>query len=211
MKILDPNSGLRQISTGKLYIHRRLILELIRTRKISVNELGYLLVALISTDWNEGDYRYGYIRHEIQSLARLWNIPYSTLNGNLKRLTNKGILIKNQGALFVNDFDFFQKAHAYKDIKLTDENLKQLFDNSLPNNDISESNHENSCSNSNKTPKVLNVPIKVVINSNNNTEANTRTLSDYQKIYKEGGYTTFLPEDMMWLDRHYDAEGKYIP
>jgi len=215
MKNLNPNSGLRQVCTGKIYIPRRVILEHVRNKTLTVNDLGYFIIALISADWNEGDYRYGLVRHDIRKLAKVWNIPESTLGGNLQKLINKGVLTKKLDTFQVNDFKYFEKAHAYKNESLSDEDLKEIFGNSLLENgfpllnpEIPLLNPEIPLHDLSKVPKVLNVSLKVVINKVNKPELTIRTTADYTKIYDEGGYTTLLPEDMRWLDEHITADGR---
>lgn len=40
---------------------------------------------------------------------------------------------------------------------------------------------------------------------------NQRSFTDYQEIYDEVADKRFLPEDMKWLDDHFDAQGRYLP
>jgi len=208
MKNLNPNSGLRQVCTGKIYIPRRVILEHVRNKTLTVNDLGYFIIALISADWNEGDYRYGLVRHDIRKLAKIWNIPERTLGENFKKLVKKGVLTKKLDTFQVKDFEYFEKAHAYKNESLSDEDLKEIFGNSLLENGFPLLKNVIPRSDLSKVPKVLNVSLKVVINKVNKPELTIRTTADYTKIYDEGGYTTLLPEDMRWLDEHITADGR---
>ena len=110
MKILDPISGLRQITSGKFFFPRRIALNGIRSKDISVTELGYFLIALTSTDWDKGKYRFGIIRHEPKRLAEIWSIPYPTLLQNFNSLVKEGLLSKQGGSFQITDFSEFQKA-----------------------------------------------------------------------------------------------------
>jgi len=208
MKNLNPNSGLRQVCTGKIYIPRRIILEHIRNKTLTVNDLGYFLIAIISADWNEGEYRYGIIRHDNKNLAKIWNISSSTLGDGFKRLMTKGVLNKHLDAYLVNNFEYFEKARVYNNASLSDEDLKRIFGNSLLATEIPDSNNENPDSNLSKTSQTLNVSNKVVINSGTEDRVLNRTLDDYKAIYLEGSYTSLSTEDMGWLDDHVDANGK---
>ena len=211
MRNLDPNSGLRQISTGKLYIPRRIVLELIKNKTLTVNDLGYLLIALISADWNEGEYRYGFIRQETKKLAKMWGMSDNTLGDGFKRLLTKGVLSKKLKTYLVNNFEYYEKAHAYKNASLSDEDLKEIFGNSLLETEIKNNNNEIPDSNLSKTSKLLNVSHKIVINKDIEDKAiSYKTLDDYQAIYLEGGYTSLLPEDMGWLDKHITADGRTL-
>jgi hypothetical protein len=215
MKNLNPNSGLKQIAVGKLYLPRRIILENIRNKTLTPNELGYFIIALISADWNEGEYRYGLIRHEIKNLAKIWNIPESTFGGNFKKLINNGVLTKNLNTFQVNDFEYFQKAHAYKNESLSDEDLKEIFGNSLLETEIPKIKTEIPNHNLSKTHKALKIASKVdnkvfhnaLVNKDTRDKVvSNRTIDDYQRIYLEGGYkegcSPLLPEDMKWIDEH---------
>lgn len=44
-----------------------------------------------------------------------------------------------------------------------------------------------------------------------NSMRSKRSLADYEQIYQEGNYQGLVPEDMKWLDDHYDAHGRYVP
>ena len=176
-----------------------------------MNDLGYFLIALVSADWNEGEYRYGFIRHETKKLAKIWGISKNTLSDGLKRLSDKGALNKVLNTYVINNFEYFQKAHAYKSPKLSDENLREIYGNSLLENGISVSKTRISDSDLSKTTKLLNVSHKVGINRVDSVEVNTKTIADYKKIYDEGGYTSLLPEDMKWLDEHITADGRTLP
>jgi len=210
MKNLNPNSGLRQISTGKLYLPRKIILEHIRNKTLTTQELGYFTIAVVSSDWNEGEYRYGFIRHEIKKLAKIWNIPESTLGENFKKLVKKGVLTKKLDAFQVKDFEYFEKAHAYKNESLSDEDLKEIFGISLLENGFPLLKTEIPLHDLSKVPKVLNVSHKVVINKVARPENTIRTTADYTKIYEDGGYSSLLPEDMKWLDEHITSDGRTI-
>jgi len=205
MKNLNPKSGLKQISSGKLYLPRRFVLELIKNKRITVNQLGYYILAHISTDWTDEEYRYGFIRHETKQLSKIFNISYSTLNDNLNKLVEAGLITKRQDVLSINDFIHFQKAggkYSNKNVT-TDEELELIFKDLLQES-------ENSDSNQIESTKSLKIPHKVehkVVSKG----VYERTNADYQRIYVEGNYSGFLPDDMRWLDDHYDANGRFIP
>ncbi|NCN82761.1 MAG: hypothetical protein GW947_02225 [Candidatus Pacebacteria bacterium] len=209
MKNIDPKSGLKQIVTGKLYLPRRAILELIRSRRITPTQLGYFVIALISADWNQGEYRYGLIRHDIRRLAAIWNVPYSTLSDNFKKLQISGQLTTKNKLLSIvdfNDFQTFRGQYANKNC-ISDEVRDQIFGKSFLQSEISDSN-------SITEPKSLKIPFKVEFNKTPPGPLPSRlerTIEDYQRIYAEGPYTTFGTDEMMYLDQHMDAEGKYIP
>jgi len=207
MKNLNPNSGLRQICTGKLYLPRRLILELIRSKQLKPKELGYLIMAIISADWTGGEYRYGLIRHETKKLSTIWNFPYTTLQENLNKLFIKNLLSKKKGVYAVQDFDNFQTAGGQYSNKnsVSDEILEQIFGTSLLESEISDSDQT-------KVAKSLKIPYKIEFNTTSNLIVNQpiKTMADYQKIYEEGSYTLLLPDDMKWLDEHITADGRTI-
>ena len=129
MKNHNPSSGLKQISRGYLYIPRDIILDLIRNRGLKLHELGFFLICLVSTDWDNSQYRFGLIRHEIKRLALIWKMPISTISNKIAKLLRIGLLSKNLDRLEVIDFAQFTHHHAQQDAKrnITDEEIQQSF------------------------------------------------------------------------------------
>ena len=64
MKNLNPYAGLNQIRRGYLCITRQMPLDNLRNGVLSVNELGYFLIFLISADWDRNQDRKGFIRYD---------------------------------------------------------------------------------------------------------------------------------------------------
>lgn len=129
MKNHNPSSGLKQISRGYLYIPRDIILDLIRHRGLKLHELGFFLICLVSTDWDNNQYRFGLIRHEIKRLALIWKMPISTVSNKIASLIRKDLLSKDQDRLEVLDFSRFTHHQAQQDAKrnITDEEIQQSF------------------------------------------------------------------------------------
>jgi len=215
MKILDPISGLRQITSGKFFFPRRIALNGIRSKDISVTELGYFLIALTSTDWDKGKYRFGIIRHEPKRLAEIWSIPYPTLLQNFNSLVKKGLLSKQGGSFQITDFSEFQKATGKysNNNTTTDEELVNIFGKSFLESEKSDNDSEISYSYQSTTSVRYRVSNKV--EDNEEVEATGKSLlradADYQRIYLEGNYQYLVPEDMRWLDEHFSANGRYVP
>lgn len=133
MKNLDQTSGLRQVVKGYVCLPRRIILESIKSRKMKPIDLGYFIIFLISTDWDSDPNRFGFIRHEINQLAKIWNIPYSTLEQHLKALIEKGFIVNDRKMPKILEFNLFTSSGAQdsSSIKLSDEDLKNIFPNLL--------------------------------------------------------------------------------
>ncbi|MBU1033454.1 hypothetical protein KKI22_00705 [Patescibacteria group bacterium] len=205
MKNRDPRSGLKQITSGKLYLPRRLILELIRSKKITVNELGYYILLTIAADWTNNEYRYGHIRHEIKNLAKIYNVSYSTLNENLNKLTDKGLVTKKEKIPIIVDYEHFEKSSGIYSNKntTTNEELESLFGKSLFKYENSDS-HQIGENNSHKIP----YKVEYISNSIPVTEKAVRTIADYQQIFQENDYRLLDSEEMEWLDNHIDHQGK---
>ncbi len=213
MKILDPKSGLIQVCSGAFIFPRIIALLAVRNGTISTKELGYFFIAVSSADWNEGEHRFGIIRHELKNLAKIWNIPYTTLHQNFVLLCNKGFLFRQRGCFLVKDFEKFQPPLKQHRKSVSDEELEKIFGKSLLLSE--ESNLKSGISDFHQVTvqQTNNVSNKV----NNNTDQYAiiqpllRTSSDYQRIYIEGNYQGLTPDDMEWLDSHISANGSYIP
>lgn len=181
MKNLNPHAGYSQITTGTFYVPRGLIVDLIRNKKLKTNELSFYLLAILSADWNAGEHRYGLIRHNLKDLSQILKIPNSTFTENLNKLIDKGLLSKHSNAIRVNNFDYFQKAKAYKSKNQNNEILEQLKEIPKKDCEIPESQSDISENISIKLSDSFNVSFKV----GNNLSDNDRyqyTQSEWAKI-----------------------------
>ena len=132
MKNLNPKSGLKQIVNGYLCLPRKIFFQFIKEKKLTPNELGYYLIAIMSADWDGDKYRHGFIRHELQKLSAIWGKPYGTLHGNFKKLVEKELLEVDQSTFKVKNFHNFTSNGALEfvgDNRVKDEDLKQYFPN----------------------------------------------------------------------------------
>ena len=184
MKNLNPHAGYSQITTGTFYIPRGLIVDLIRNKKLKTNELTFYILAVLSADWNPGKHRYGLIRHNLKDLAQIFGIPNSTFTENLNRLIEKGLLSKYSSVIRVNNFDYFQKAKAYKSKNQNNEILEQLKE--IPKKDFEKTESQSDISecNSNKISNFFNVSFKVG-NNLSNKDSYQYTQSEWTKIRLE--------------------------
>ena len=200
MKNLNPISGLRQITSGYIYLPRKMILELIRNKKIKPSELGYFIILLVSADWDTSIYRKGYIRHEFTRLSTIWNIPCSTLYDYSKTLRNKQLLDTGNDTLKITNFDCFtyKGAETLVKNKPTNEYLEQLLLKSISASEISEKvEAEVPLSFSVSSNSVSNVyPRKVII------KQEIRSKEEYQKIYETGDFRSLTTEDMRCINEN---------
>lgn len=153
MKNLNPESGLKQITKGSIFLYRYLVLKLIRGGKLKPSELGLYLIFVCSADWDVDKYRKGLIRYELPLLSKILQIPYSTLLSQLNSLNKKGLIefkkINNQRVPSIVNFDFFT-SRAQKnstELNLKNEELKNFFPELLSDSEIQEPNqitHSNS-------------------------------------------------------------------
>lgn len=214
MKNLDPRSGLRQITTGKLYLPRRLFLELITSKDLKQIDISYFLIALIFADWDPLIHRYGYIRHTTKRISELTKIPYSTLQTRFSSLLDKGLLAEEFNCLKVKNFEFFDKAHAYASEPMSDEELASFFDISLSNTEKQIQKNEKSVLSQTINPKVVKEVPKEEgkgVHSNKAVTMNkpiVKSDEEYQRLYKENRDNYPPPGDMKWIDEHLGADGK---
>lgn len=205
MKNLNPTAGFKQLTTGNIYLPRGMTIDLIKNKKIKFNEIGYYFIAATAADWNQGEYRFGLIRHSLKDLAIIFNVPHTTLAENFNKLAKKGLLIKKENIFKVKNFDYFQNPKAYKNKHQNNEILKQLTENSVRKTEKSEFNSEISYNNLSKRSKNFKVAIKV------GNKVSNRSAIDYQKIHNEESYAFLSPEDMKWIDEHILANGGTLP
>lgn len=204
MKNLNPASGLRQIVSGYLCLPRKIILEFIRDKKIKPAELGYFIILLNSADWDTDIYRKGYIRHEFTNLSAIWDIPHTTLYDYAKTLRDKQLLIKDNGAHKIANFDYFTSkgAQTFVKDKPTDEYLNRVFSKLLNTSEIPENDEAKDRSLFRVSSKVdFNVyPRSVII------KQEIRTKEEYEKIYKDSDFQCLTPEDMQWIDENVEEK-----
>lgn len=133
MKNLNPTSGLRLITSGYMCLPRRIILQLVRNNEIKPIDLGFFIIFLISTDWDKNLHRFGYIRHEMIHLSKIWNIPYSTLEQHLTTLIKKGFIVIDRETPKIPGFHRFtpNRTQERMNTKLSDDDLKNIFPNIL--------------------------------------------------------------------------------
>jgi len=200
MKNLNPTSGLRQIVSGYLYLPRQIIIDYVKTKKIKPSELGYFIIFLISADWDKNEYRKGFIRFKLKELAVIWNISYSTLYSNIKKLFGKELLFKEKDTLKIKDFDLFIKKgaeHLVKN-KITDLEIKKLFPDSIGRfHNFENSETKNSISFKSSSKVGFNTYPKGVC-----IKQSVRTKESYEQIYKNGGFLSLTPDDMQWIDEN---------
>src|SRR3989338_88931 len=200
MKNLNPYAGLNQIRRGYLCITRQMPLDNLRNGVLSVNELGYFLIFLISADWDRNQDRKGFIRYDLRKLSDIWKIPYQTLNDNLIKLIKKNVIIKERNTPKIPDFDRFTFSGANQIAKqtYTNEESKQYFDNLFSNSEIPLQPKRKSPIPFNTSSKSeFSIPSKSVV-----IKQPVRTNEEYQQIYDDEGYKFLTPDDMRWIDEN---------
>lgn len=204
MKNLNPKSGLKQLVSGYYCLPRKIILDEIRNNKLKPSELGYFIILLNSADWDEDEYRKGFIRHDLNKLANLWGIPNTTLYDNIKKLKAKKLLISERGAYRINNFNRFtlKGAQAYVKEKPSSEYLNQLPEISESHSELSELVQTNEAPPFNDSSKVEfnSYPKKVLI------KQEVRSDEWYESIHQSEGYKYLTPEDMRWIDENLTEE-----
>ena len=128
LKNLNPNTGLRQVSSGYLCLPRLFIINLIKN-DLKPLELGYFIIFLQSADWDTDKYRHGYIRHSLENLSKIWGLNQSTLTQNCNKLIEKNLIIKKNNTLMISNFERFtsKKAQQESKNKLDNVELQVLF------------------------------------------------------------------------------------
>jgi len=128
---IDPTSGFIQSLKNSFVVPRGYIVYLIRNKKITPLELGYMIILLCVTDWDPNIYRYGYIRHPISRLVEIFRVNKSTLIENIKKLMKAAILVKNKKLFKFIDPDGFIKKYGQNSLKKYEDPLfvyKDLFE-----------------------------------------------------------------------------------
>jgi len=200
MKNLNPQSGVKQITSGYFCVPRKIIFDFIKNKKIKPIELGYFMILLSSADWDNDPYRKGYIRQELTNLSVIWDIPYSTLFDYTKRLRDSQLLISENNTHKINNFENYTSkgAQTFVKEKPTNEYLNQQFVKPTNISEISDHNKANATTAFRNSSKVeFNVyPKRVII------KQDVRSKEEYEKMYKDDGFQSLLPEDMQWIDEN---------
>ena len=188
LKSNNPYLGLRQIISGYYFVPRIKIVNLARKYKLKPLEIGYYVMFLTSTDWDSNSYRKGYIRLDLTSLAKVWNVPKTTLTGNLKKLIDKGLIkIIGEGRIpMLVDFEShtFSGHSQISKAKYSNEFLNKYFKNLDIKNEVPSTSKLN-----------ISQPFKSSFKKEFKDDLNTsdipinkggsffRTNDEYQKIY----------------------------
>lgn len=225
MKNLNPSAGLRQMITGRLYLPRHVIVDMIISKKTNVSSLGYFITGLVAADWDKSDHRYGIIRHDTKFLAETLQIAPSTLADNFARLHSQGVFTKSKGCYAISNFEDFQERDSRYSNKnvISDEELFRLFGVSVANSKVLKSRSENPKPESDypdlqsekpeqyKITEVnyLKSPFNDSVNSHLpiNKPTVLKNKEAYQSLAASGQYGQLTAEDMEWLDEHIDDDG----
>lgn len=120
------------------------MLKSVKNKSLKPVEIGYYLILVCSADWDVDRYRKGLIRFELPILAKIWDIPYSTLVAQLNNLVKKGYVeyqtINNQRVPCIVNYENFTH-RAQKDsteLNLPDDELKRFFPDILSDYQIQE-------------------------------------------------------------------------
>lgn len=200
MKNLNPTSGAKQIVSGYFCVPRKIVFDLIKGKKIKPIELGYFIILLSSADWDNDPYRKGYIRQELTNLSVLWDIPYSTLFDYIKKLKDGNLLLSENNAYKINNFENFTSkgAQLYVKEKPTNEYLNKLFIKSENVSEISDSTKAETTAPFRDSSKIgFDVYPKTVV-----IKQDVRSKEEYERMYKDGGFQGLLPDDMRWIDEN---------
>lgn len=206
MKNLNPSAGLKQIANGYICLPRKKILELIKNRKIKPLELGYFIILLVSADWDNDEFRYGFIRHESSRLSAIWGIPYATLRDNIVELTKKGVLIADRNTPKITDFHNFTLKGAQSFVssktKAVSEEPKNTSSIVSIDSEISEKSQptDNSPFNASFKSEFNVYPRRIVIRQR------VKRDEEYQQLSISAGFTKLTPEDMRWIDENVTEE-----
>lgn len=198
-KNINPYSGLKEIISGFFYVPRIKIVDLARKYGLKPLEIGYYLILLTSVDWHEDKYRKGYIRIDLENLAKIWNIPITTFRENINRLIDKGLVVLGDKKLpiFV-DFESHTN-HGYSQIaktKYSDEFLSKYFENLELENEIPyflKPNATNFFKTSSKKE------FKDDLNISNCNKSYVRSDAEYKKIHDENPNSLTI-EEMKSID-----------
>lgn len=104
LKNLNPSAGLRQVSSGYIYVPRKFILEAFRSKRLTLSELGGFFIFVLSTDWDPSQYRSGHIRFTQTDLADIWLLSPPTICRVKDKLIAKDLLIKSLGTVKVKNY-----------------------------------------------------------------------------------------------------------
>lgn len=201
-KNINPYSGLKEIISGFFYVPRIKIVDLVRKYGLKPLEIGYYLILLTSVDWHEDKYRKGYIRIDLENLAKIWKVPVTTFRENINRLINRGLIVVGEKNLpiFV-DFDShtFPNYSPIAKTKYSDEFLHKYFENLELENEIPSSlkpNITNSFKTSFKEESRNDLDTN---NVKNNKKSYVRSDAEYQKMYDENP-DSLTVEEMKSID-----------
>jgi hypothetical protein len=200
MKNLNPTSGAKQLVSGYFCVPRKIVFDLIKGKKIKPSELGYFIILLSSADWDNDPYRKGYIRQELTKLSALWDIPYSTLFDYIKRLKDGNLLISENNAHKINNFENFTSkgAQLYVKEKPTNEYLNNIFTKSENVSEISDNAKAETTTPFRDSSKIgFDVYPKTVV-----IKQDVRSKEEYERIYIDGDFQGLSVEDMQWIDEN---------
>lgn len=211
---INPYSGLKQIISGSYHVPRFEIVELARRYKLKPLEIGAYIMFYTSADWDDDIYRNGYIRTDFKQLAKVWNVPLSTLNDNLKRLILKGVIVRgDKGIPKIINFEKFSYSGSAQTakIKRSNEFVESYFGNldfkneipstpkpkvAIPFKNTFKERFNDESINNNVVNVVSNPPKKSIVKSD----------EEYQKLFDENPNLP-NPEDMKWIDKESERLG----
>jgi len=213
MKNLNPRNGLRQIITGGIYITRYDVIDLVITKKLTPNQLAYFLMFLVSADWDPGEFRQGYIRHDLKRLARIWGKPYTTVMSHLKKLTDKNVILNKHKTPQIANLSYFNSTLAKLNFRktYTDEFIDNYFKN-LDNKSEKSDSVKLKVDVSIKDPikgDIRVIPETVYTNKVVVIRQEIRSDEEYEKLYRENPNLP-LPKDMRNIDMDPNAEEKIV-
>ena len=209
LKNTNKYSGYRQLTSGYITVPRRFIIENFKNNDLSVTDLGYYLITVLSADWDETPNRKGCIRMTNKDMASAWGINESGISKTLSKLLHKTSIFTSKGkSILINDFRVYtpRGAEEYIKEKVTDSWLDEFFNipessiqknkSQIPKSKSLQAELPNSFRSSFKDSNLERYPKKVRI------KQEIRTKEEYQRLSIEGNGHLPTIDEMKWIDTH---------
>jgi len=215
LKNLNPLKGLRQLSSGYVYLPRKFILEAVRGKRLTLSELGGYLIFVLSADWDVSQYRLGYIRFTQLELADIWILSSSTLSRLKDRFVKRGFLRESLGTVQIENY---QELFTYSGVKgitktgVSNKEIEAIFLNPQEQNLESQPKIANKQSPKAKNQSLFKSSFKNEFNGLGNVRLPSKRhtgIRNYikpdQEVERQDSLT---PEDMEWANENVKEENR---
>lgn len=103
------------------------ILLLLKTRTISVTQLGFYIFFVMQADFDPKHRYYRTIIRDDKQLAKISGVASTTIYRRRKELIEVGLLVEVDGVTKISNFELFELEWVKKNVKSPIPNLEELF------------------------------------------------------------------------------------